>query len=235
MTGQAEEFRRVETLVNTLEDLYQPIETLDFLNLLQQGDWQLLFSTNLASKSSKMLPSPQVFRLREMRQTLQCANYTGHQDTAVRWDLAQAIPGQFDVSGTFTIKCSYDVTPPAKLQLNMNRGDPVLQLAKGSQIPQDVEGLVGLLHRAMPAELFDPADHAMDTTFLDHELRMVRYTGSKYEGVRDIWIRQGALSIDPTGGSSTQPEQSESESNEKYDNMVMSDEQDDLFMNDGEE
>ena len=79
----------------------------------------------------------------------------------------------------------------------------LLKPATGSTIPQDVPALVGLLHRAMPTQLFDGTDHAMDITYLDGDLRLTRWTGPRYEGVRDIFIRRGAVEIDPTTTSST--------------------------------
>jgi hypothetical protein len=57
--------------------------------------------------------------------------------------------------------------------------------------------MVALLHRAIPKELFDPDNHAMDTTYLDAELRIARLTGPKYEGVRNIFFRKGQLEIKP--------------------------------------
>jgi hypothetical protein len=41
----------------------------------------------------------------------------------------------------------------------------------------------------MPREIFDPTDHAMDTTYMDADLRIVRYTGPIFEGVRNIFVR----------------------------------------------
>ena len=75
--------------------------------------------------------------------------------------------------------------------------DHVLELAKGSKVPQDVKGVVGALSRAVPNELFDPSEHAVDTTYLDGDLRIVRMTGPKFEGVRDIFIREGSMEINP--------------------------------------
>ena len=76
--------------------------------------------------------------------------------------------------------------------------DHVLNLAKGSKVPKDVPALVGMLHRAMPKELFDPSEHAMDTTYLDGDLRIVRMAGPRLEGVRDIYIRKGSIEINPS-------------------------------------
>ena len=55
----------------------------------------------------------------------------------------------------------------------------IIRPAKGSKIPSDVEDLVARLNRAMPKELFDPNEHAMDTTYVDTDLRIVRMTGPK--------------------------------------------------------
>ena len=53
----------------------------------------------------------------------------------------------------------------------------------------------------MPKEMFDPNDHAMDTTYLDTDLRIVRMTGPRFEGIRGIFIRRGSIEINPTGNS----------------------------------
>ena len=191
MTGLEEEFRTVESYVNTLEEDYQAAQTLDFLNFAMQGEWQLLFSTNMAGT-----PNPAKFRLRELIQRVECNQLEGMVTNEVLWDLAEEEDGDFDVTGTFSVQCSYEINQGARMLLSLE--DHVLKPSRGSRIPQDVQALVGLLHRAMPKELFDPSDHAADTTYLDGNLRIVRYTGPRLEGVRDIFIRRGALEIDPS-------------------------------------
>ena len=191
MTGKEEEFRKVESLVNSLEEKYVPAQTLGFLNLANAGEWQLLFSTNLSGSGN-----PSKFRLRELFQRIETNDLEGTITNQALWDLAEEQDGIFDASGTFTVKCSYSINQGARMVVDLN--DHVLNLAKGSKVPQDMEGLVGRLHKAMPKEMFDPNDHAMDTTYLDADLRIVRMTGPRLEGVRDIFIRRGALEIDPT-------------------------------------
>jgi hypothetical protein len=191
MTGQEDEFRRVEELVNALEARYQPAQTLTFLNLAMQGSWQLLFSTNLSGT-----PNPAKFRLRELTQRIECNNLDGVVTNQALWDLAEAGDAAFDATGTFSVKCNYSINQGARMIVDLE--DHLLQPARGSAIPQDVQGLVGYLHRAMPKTLFDPSDHAMDTTYLDVDLRIVRYTGARLEGSRDIFMRASALEINPT-------------------------------------
>ncbi len=57
--------------------------------------------------------------------------------------------------------------------------------------------IVGLLHRAFPKEMFDPNGHAIDTTYLDADFRVVRLTGPHHEGVRNIFMRKGSFEINP--------------------------------------
>ena len=198
MTGQDEEFRTVESYVNMLEDRYQAAQTLDFLNLAMQGEWQLLFSTNLAST-----PNPTKFRLRELIQIVECNHLEGVVTNRALWDLAQdtAESGDsvFDATGTFSVQCTYEINQGARMLLTLQ--DHVLQPARGSKIPTDVPALVGLLHQSMPKELFDPSEHAVDTTYLDGNLKIARYTGPRLEGVRDIFIRRGALEVDPAAAT----------------------------------
>ena len=70
--------------------------------------------------------------------------------------------------------------------------DLTIRLSKGSNVPTDTEELIGLIHRAMPTEMFDNSDLAMDTTFLDTDIKIVRFTGKRHEGVRNIFIRNSS-------------------------------------------
>jgi len=190
MTGSSADFREVETLINTLEDRHRPVLTLDFLNLAMAGEWQLLFSTSLSSRPR------QNFRITEMFQRVESVFMNSLQGTVaneVSWELAEN-ENSFDASGSFTVVCDYEINRGARLELKLQ--DSILNLAKGSSLPNDFENLIGLLNRAMPKELFDPSDHAVDTTYLDGDMRITRMTGPRFEGVRDIFIRKGSMDTD---------------------------------------
>jgi hypothetical protein len=191
MMGTPDEFKQVESYINVLEDRYQPVQTLDFLNLAMEGDWQLLFSTNLSAGPKSN------FRIKELYQSVQTNKLEGTLENCAAWDLAQDENNSstFDASGTMTVKCSYKINQGARMVVDLE--DHVLELAKGSAVPKDVEGLVGLLHRTMPKELFDPNEHAMDTTYLDVDLRLVRLTGPRFEGIRNVFVRRGSMEINP--------------------------------------
>lgn len=190
MTGQKDEFRQVENYINALEDKYVQVQTLDFLNLAISGDWQLLFSTNrLGIPNTKL-------RLRELIQRIDPKNLNGTVTNMARWDLAEEIPGVFDCTGTFSVKCDYSINQGARMNIDLK--DHVLELSRGSKVPTDVERLVGMLSGAMPSELFDPNELAMDTTYLDEKIRVVRLTGSRLEGVRNVFMRSGAVEVSPT-------------------------------------
>lgn len=190
MMGSEEEFRLVESYVNALESDYTPPQTLDFLNLAMGGEWQLLFSTNLRGG---VRPN---FRLTEMLQKVEPGKLEGTVTNVAQWDLAQQ-EGIFDCSGTFSAVCDYTINQGARMVMELK--DHKIELARGSKVPDDIQGLVGMIHRSMPTELFDPSEHAADTTYLDVDLRITRMTGSKFEGVRDILIRKGSMEINPVG------------------------------------
>ena len=197
MQGNQEEFRLVEQLVNALEAKYVPAQTLGFLNMALAGEWQLLFSTNLVAT----VANPSQFRLRELLQRIETNNLEGTVTNQAVWDLAEHDDGVFDATGTFAVECSYTINQGARMVLDLE--DHVLKPSRGSKIPKDVQALVGRLHRSMPKELFDPQDHAMDTTYLDADLRIARMTGARLEGVRDIFVRQGSLDLAPTSTGSS--------------------------------
>jgi len=194
MTGSDEDYRAVESYVNLLENKYSSIQTLDFLNLAMAGEWQLLFSTNLMGRPNRRL------RLTELVQKIEADGFGGRLINTAMWDYVDDDGdadggGTFDANGAFMVKCSYEINQGARMVVDLD--DHELRPAKGSKIPGDVPGLVGLLHRAIPKEMFDPNGHAMDTTYLDADLRIVRLTGPHHEGVRNIFMRKGILEIKP--------------------------------------
>lgn len=188
MIGSDEEYRAVESYVNLLEDEYSPVQTIDFLNLAMSGEWQLLFSTNLMGQPNRRL------RLQELVQKIDADGFRGTMTNSARWDYAQD-GATFDAAGQFNVKCSYAINQGARMVVDLEEHE--VRPARGSKIPRDVPELVGLIRRAIPKEVFDPNGHAMDTTYLDANLRIVRLTGPNHEGVRNIFTRKGSLEISP--------------------------------------
>jgi PAP_fibrillin. len=197
MTGTPEEFRLVETYVNALEEKYVPPQTLDFLNLAMAGEWQFLFTTNQLGRPSPFL------RMTELVQNVQVDGLNGMVVNQAIWNLAQQDDEvisptslTFDVHGIFQSKISYNINQGARMTMKEDH-DLTIQLGKGSKVPKDPQGLMGLIHRAMPTEMFDSSNLAMDTTYLDTDIRIVRFTGSRHEGVRNIFMRKGVMEINP--------------------------------------
>lgn len=192
MTGSAEEYHLVELYVNALEDQYAPPQTLDFLNLAMAGDWQFLFTTNQLGRPSRKL------RLTELYQKVEMKGFDGVVSSNAQWALAED-EQNFDIYGQFSTTCTYKINQGARMTIGDEESHNLqIKLSKGSQVPTNPEELVGLIHRAMPTEMFDPTNLAMDTTFLDTDIRIVRFTGERHEGVRNIFMRRGAFELNPS-------------------------------------
>ena len=189
MTGTSEEFKLIEQYVNALEDKFVAPQTLDFLNIAIAGEWQFLFTTNQLGRPSPLL------RLTELLQRIEVKGLKGSLVNQAQWDLVDDGP-TFDVNGKFSSTVSYNINQGARMTLEDDH-DLSISLGKGSKVPSETESLVGLIYRAMPTEMFDASNLAMDTTYVDTEIRIVRFTGSRHEGVRNIFMRKGAIDIDP--------------------------------------
>jgi hypothetical protein len=250
--------RRLEQLINQLEELYVPPQTLPFLNFAMDGTWQLLFSTAtptllwtttttkstkstttnttlgdgsvvVSSRSSNSSSSnnntTDTFRLRGIEQEVQCRQFRGTITNTCGWELWCPPEGEDTTNGatrwwecccagTFRVIANYTMTSSGRivfdakdLSSSSSSSQPlaehepassspasdierILQLAPGSSVPHNISQLVSDLQRSIPKELLDLNNHAMDTTYLDTQLRIVRYTGPRYESVRNVWIRK---------------------------------------------
>eukprot|EP00560_Eucampia_antarctica_P004511 CAMPEP_0197831822 /NCGR_PEP_ID=MMETSP1437-20131217/12275_1 /TAXON_ID=49252 ORGANISM="Eucampia antarctica, Strain CCMP1452" /NCGR_SAMPLE_ID=MMETSP1437 /ASSEMBLY_ACC=CAM_ASM_001096 /LENGTH=312 /DNA_ID=CAMNT_0043434909 /DNA_START=180 /DNA_END=1118 /DNA_ORIENTATION=+ len=193
MTGKEEEFRLVETYVNVLEEKFISPQTLGFFNMAISGDWQFLFTTSVNNRPSSKL------RLSELVQKVEsdeASPFEGKLITKANWALAEDDTQTFDCYGSFTIECLYKVNQGTRMIIDLDQH--LLEPAKGSKIPKDVQGLVGMLHRAIPKEMFDPEGLAIDTTYADPDVRIVRFTGKRHEGVRNIFFKSGSVAFDPS-------------------------------------
>jgi len=199
MEGKKEEWLEIEAIINSLESKYEPMLTLDFYNLALQGKWHFMFST------SNTLTNPPwgVLRVREITQTVLPGGFgtlradpsdypttkfpIGNYTNEIIWDFSNEENGNFDCTGKLLVKCCYEINQGARLNVQL---DEHILNPGGKTLPKDPSRLVGLLYNAIPTELFDPNQLGMDTTFLDVDLRIMRFTGdSKFEGVRNIFVR----------------------------------------------
>jgi len=62
-------------------------------------------------------------------------------------------------------------------------------LEPDQKMPNDPSELVAQLQRALPREFFDPDGSLLDITYVDPEMRISRFMGRRYAGVRNILMR----------------------------------------------
>mmetsp|Transcript_16685 Transcript_16685/g.23520 ORF Transcript_16685/g.23520 Transcript_16685/m.23520 type:complete len:328 (-) Transcript_16685:225-1208(-) len=212
MMGAPDELLKVQNYINAIESKYTPAQTLDFFNMATNGEWQLLFSTSLLGRPLEG------FRLREMYQKVDPENFEGNLTNVIQFDYAEEedddkdtydamgsgvgfgkppTPKSFDISGTLSVVCNYNINQGSRMVIEFH-DQYELKLAKGSKVPKNVPRLMALIKRSVPTELFRPGDHAIDTTYGDLDLRIVRMVGPQHEGVRDVFIRRGSFVLNPT-------------------------------------
>eukprot|EP00752_Nemacystus_decipiens_P006489 g5842.t1 len=172
---QSEE-ERVGYLLEVLEGNYKPILTIGFFNFAAQGDWDLAY-TNAA-----MLPIGPRLKVYEQFQRIEPGEgVKGECTNILEWRLLdEGIDGRLEVSS------EYEFDPRGRMNTSLLQH----RLIPDGKIPSDPEALVRILRRAMPHELFDPDAHAMETTFLDDTMRIVRLRGPKFEGRLNIFVRR---------------------------------------------
>jgi PAP_fibrillin len=202
------EYRAMEDYINALEKDYQPIQTLDFFNLALQGTWQWLFSTHHPlGRTHTVNPDTMcTYNLKSLEQTVDCQQMQGGIAHTVHWELDQNSNGTIDARGTFQVSGNYQITQGSRMApLVQEETAPVLKLTPGSSLPSNVPALVQWLHRAIPSTLWlwSPlpevnmsASTAMDVTYMDADLRIVRTTGhARWEGARDIFARVSQIDM----------------------------------------
>lgn len=185
--GKKDDNDEISTIVNTLESKYKPVETLEFFNMAMAGDWQLMFSTN-------RLGTPDVkLRLRELIQRIQpdkTKSKQGKITNIASWIFANN-GINYDMFGNMSINNVYSINNQGAARMQVSLNDHIIELGKGSKahksVVNDVPNLLRLIHKAMPTELFDPNYLGMDTTYLDSDFRIVRFTtmgNDKLEGIQ---------------------------------------------------
>lgn len=196
----------VEGLVNRLEEHFKDspvskIQTVNFLKLAIQGKWDLIMSTNMVSKTDTndeddFVEGPtQIFRiLSPLEQVINTeSNLISNK---VQWELitkSENANEQDDIlTGFFESKSQYElVNQSTRLFLTL-KGHGLDNKSKRVPTGSEINGLIPRFIDGMTFELFDPNGLSMDTTYIDADMRIVRYTaeGRNSEGVRNVFLRQ---------------------------------------------
>ncbi|CAM9751964.1 unnamed protein product [Ectocarpus fasciculatus] len=186
---------RVGYLVEVLEGTYTPIHTVDFFNFAAQGEWDLAYTTAAMLPIGPRLTANQLFQRIEPGEGLK-----GNLTNIIMWTLKDE-----GIDGRLEVDCDYSFDPRGRMNTSLRKH---LLLPDG-KMPRDPQGLIQVLRRAMPYELFDPDGHALETTFLDDTLRIVKLRGPKFEGLINIFARRATAkdsATDAEAASETDPE-----------------------------
>ena len=207
MTGKnSQENDLVEDLINFLEEEYKastPIQTVAFFDLAIGGTWELLMSTNMVGKTSKS-PSESdellgVFDDNELGMRLKLVNGLSQIIDTEKRQMVNEVEWEVDGSqdcwhGKFSTVSRYDLVNQStrlitKLEEHVLDNKTKGRVPSGEVVNEIVSGLID----EMSIELFDPHNLSCDTTYVDGDIRIVRYTAgdgrNTSEGVRNIFLR----------------------------------------------
>lgn len=79
----------------------------------------------------------------------------GSVKNVLKWTLLDE-----DLDGRLEVACAYELDPKGRMNASLGGH----RLLPDGKMPRDPQALVVLLQRAMPYELFDPSEHAFETT-----------------------------------------------------------------------
>ncbi|KAG5189285.1 hypothetical protein JKP88DRAFT_353167 [Tribonema minus] len=178
---------RLPDIVKSLEKQFssEPIHTVDFFNLAISGEWDVVHSTLYPKRAPAAVVSSEDLTVRSLRQTITPSDggnpREGEITTAVEWELPEQ-----GITGTFEVVAQYLTGDNSSMKLTTTG-----HRLKPSSMPSDPQGLVELLQRHMPFELFDPDEQAVFTTYVDHDMRIVWAAGGRTgaNGSRIIFLR----------------------------------------------
>eukprot|EP00611_Tribonema_gayanum_P024198 TRINITY_DN5281_c0_g2_i1.p1 TRINITY_DN5281_c0_g2~~TRINITY_DN5281_c0_g2_i1.p1 ORF type:complete len:278 (-),score=54.85 TRINITY_DN5281_c0_g2_i1:932-1765(-) len=178
---------RLPDIVKSLEKQFssEPIHTVDFFNLAISGEWDVVHSTLYPKRAPAAVVSSEDLTVHSLRQTITPSDggnpRKGEITTAVEWELPEQ-----GITGTFEVVAQYLTGDNSSMKLTTTG-----HRLKPSSMPRDPQGLVELLQRHMPFELFDPDEQAVFTTYVDHDMRIVWAAGGRTgpNGSRIIFLR----------------------------------------------
>eukprot|EP00871_Galdieria_phlegrea_P002692 jgi/Galph1/3423/GphlegSOOS_G2076.1 len=171
--------RKIHSLIQALEAQYTPPSDWDKLVASLEGNWTLGFSsTTLGVPSGSLMVNKvmqEITRRNDSKDGLKELNMLN----ICHWKYRE-----MDCFGRFEIYC--------RLTL-LSRNRMICQVLEYTLIPEgqvklkEPQALVRQLQRSLPREFFDPRDALVETTYVDEDMKIVKWMGKKFAGVRNIF------------------------------------------------
>ncbi|GJQ15760.1 hypothetical protein GpartN1_g7551.t1 [Galdieria partita] len=173
--------RRIFALIRGLEGRYSPPSSVESLVQQLEGSWKLIFSSTtlgIPSRELVVLKVTQTLGVGKMRDN---GCFEVDMVNRCRWNyVQQGAYGNLEIFCmlTFLGRCRFMCRV---LEYRVEAHDQVKT--------KEVRSIVGYLQRNLPREFFDPNNCMLQISFVDDELRIVKWLGKKFAGVRNIFYK----------------------------------------------
>jgi len=173
--------RRIFALIRNLEQRYSSLTSWGQLTQQLEGNWKLVFSSTTLGVPSTDLVVSKLTQTLGKGQLRENGCYEIDMVNTCEWNYVQlGTRGELEIFCmlTFLGRCRFMCRV---LDYRMETHDQVKA--------QQARFIVGYLQRNLPREFFDPNNCMLQISFVDDELRIVKWLGKKFAGVRNIFYR----------------------------------------------
>ncbi|EME26738.1 hypothetical protein Gasu2_13940 [Galdieria sulphuraria] len=173
--------RRIFALIRGLEGRYSPPSSVESLVQQLQGDWKLVFSSTtlgIPSRELVVLSVTQTLGVGKLREN---GCFEIIMVNKCRWNYVQQ-----GAHGLLEIFCVLTFLGRCRFMCRVSD----YRMETHDQVKAtEARSIVAYLQRNLPREFFDPNNCMLQVSFVDNELRIVKWLGKRFAGVRNIFYR----------------------------------------------
>lgn len=183
---------RIEYLTKYLESTYIPIQTIPFLNLALEGEWNLCYSNVLTPPREDKLSI-------NIEQQLTAEGSKGLISNNIKWSYNTDNNNAY--RGIFKVSCTYSVTSKGSFDVSLKEHSiallPAGENTQAGDVEEilsndiEIEDLLMALQRAIPFEIFDPNEITIVHSFICPDIRIAKISGERFVNVFNIFKRVG--------------------------------------------
>ena len=170
---------RLTYLVGMLENSFKPIQTVEFFNYANDGEWELMYSNILTPRRENDLG----LIITQKLNSNPIHPSKGILENCIKYKYEKVT----NFEGILAVNIDYEMNSKGGLDLTLNEH---VMTPHSKTTADEAQNIISHIQKSVPFDIFDPDASSLYTTYLDSRMRIIRIVGPKFNNCFSVFLRR---------------------------------------------